>query len=169
MIHLTDLVNKVKDIIAAGLCVPKNNIHPDDKFDTDFGADELDLIELCMDIEAEFGLSIPEDDAEKLVTLRECVKYLSGRLEMKFDIDEYFQNAKDSDIEVSEVALTSWHIFDFKYVLIHNPFNHLICKPRKAFTVIFQNEKYRVVSTNAETTIDEIKELIKRTNLEEIK
>lgn len=169
MNRLSDLVEKVKDIIASSLCVPKKNIHPDDNFEDNFGADDLDLIELCMDIEAEFRLTIPEADAEKLITLRNCVKYLSGELKLEYDIDEYFQNSKDADIEVSEVALTSWHIFDFKYVILHNPFNRVMSKARKAFTVIFQGEKYRVVSTNSETTTDEIKELFKRTNLEELK
>ena len=68
--------NKVKEIIAKELEVDAKQLTPEAKFIEDLGADSLDIVELVMALEEEFGLDIPDEDADKLKTVGDAMKYL---------------------------------------------------------------------------------------------
>ena len=71
---------KVKDIIAEQLGVKKEEIKPESSFIDDLGADSLDTVEVVMALEEEFGVEIPDEDAEKIITVGEAVKYIDNKL-----------------------------------------------------------------------------------------
>lgn len=70
---------KVKQIIVEELGVEESAVSPDAKFIEDLGADSLDTVELVMRLEEEFGLEIPDEDAEKILTVRDAVQYIKDR------------------------------------------------------------------------------------------
>jgi acyl carrier protein len=67
---------KVKEIIAKELEVDVKQLQPEAKFIEDLGADSLDIVELVMALEEEFGLDIPDEDADKLKTVGDAMSYL---------------------------------------------------------------------------------------------
>jgi len=67
---------KVKEIIAKELEVDVKQLEPGAKFIEDLGADSLDIVELVMALEEEFGLEIPDEDADKLKTVGDAMNYL---------------------------------------------------------------------------------------------
>jgi acyl carrier protein len=67
---------KVKEIIAKELEVDVKQLQPEAKFIEDLGADSLDIVELVMALEEEFGLDIPDEDADKLKTVGDAMNYL---------------------------------------------------------------------------------------------
>lgn len=68
--------DKVKEIIAKELEVDVKQLTAEAKFIEDLGADSLDIVELVMALEEEFGLDIPDEDADKLKTVGDAMKYL---------------------------------------------------------------------------------------------
>src|SRR5947208_2087847 len=68
--------DRVKEIIANELEVDAKQIVPEAKFIEDLGADSLDIVELVMALEEEFGLDIPDEDADKLKTVGDAMNYL---------------------------------------------------------------------------------------------
>lgn len=68
--------DRVKEIIAKELEVDAKQLAPEAKFIEDLGADSLDIVELVMALEEEFGLDIPDEDADKLKTVGDALKYL---------------------------------------------------------------------------------------------
>ena len=70
--------DKVKKIIADKLGVDLNEIVPEASFVDDLGADSLDLVELIMSMEEEFDIDISDDDAEKLVTVKDAIEYINS-------------------------------------------------------------------------------------------
>ena len=68
--------DKVKEIIAKELEVDIKQLTPEAKFIEDLGADSLDIVELVMALEEEFGVDIPDEDADKLKTVGDAMKYL---------------------------------------------------------------------------------------------
>ena len=70
---------RVKDIIVEQLGVKPDQVTPEAKFIEDLGADSLDTVELVMAFEEEFGAEIPDEDAEKLQTVGDVVKYIEER------------------------------------------------------------------------------------------
>lgn len=74
---------KVKDIIAEQLGVKKEEIKPESSFVDDLGADSLDTVEVVMALEEEFGIEIPDEDAEKITTVGEAVKYIDEKIKSK--------------------------------------------------------------------------------------
>ena len=68
--------DRVKEIIAKELGVEEKQLTPEAKFIEDLGADSLDIVELVMALEEEFGLEIPDEDAEKLKTVGDAMDYL---------------------------------------------------------------------------------------------
>ena len=70
---------KVKKIIAEKLGVDLAEVVPEASFVNDLGADSLDLVELIMTMEEEFALEISDDDAEKLVTVKDAIDFISSR------------------------------------------------------------------------------------------
>jgi acyl carrier protein len=71
--------DKVKSIIAEQLGVKKEEVTDEAKFIDDLGADSLDTVELVMALEEEFGIEIPDEDAEKMVTVNEAIKYIEEK------------------------------------------------------------------------------------------
>ncbi len=71
-----DIQEKVTEIIASQLSVPKEKVVPQASFTDDLGADSLDLVELVMAMEEEFGMEIADEDAEKLQTVKDTIEYV---------------------------------------------------------------------------------------------
>ncbi len=67
---------KVKKIIVDQLGVDEAEVTPEAKFIEDLGADSLDTVELVMALEEEFGIEIPDEDAEKIVTVKDASAYI---------------------------------------------------------------------------------------------
>ena len=70
--------DKVKEIIAKELEVDVKQLTPEAKFIEDLGADSLDIVELVMALEEEFGIDIPDEDADKLKTVGDAMNYLKS-------------------------------------------------------------------------------------------
>lgn len=73
------LEDRIKDIIVEQLGVSIAEVVPEASFIDDLGADSLDIVELVMAIEEEFGLEIPDDDAEKIQTIGDAISYVEER------------------------------------------------------------------------------------------
>jgi acyl carrier protein len=67
---------RVRDIIVEQLGVKPDQVTPEAKFIEDLGADSLDTVELIMALEEEFGIEVPDEQAEKLLTVGDVVKYI---------------------------------------------------------------------------------------------
>lgn len=74
---------KVKSIIAEQLGVKAEEVTPQASFIDDLGADSLDTVELVMALEEEFGIEIPDEDAEKMVTVGDAMKYIKEKSSQK--------------------------------------------------------------------------------------
>ena len=72
------VADKVKGIIVEQLGVDEEEVTPDASFVDDLGADSLDTVELVMAFEEEFGLEIPDDDAEKIMRVKEAIEYIGS-------------------------------------------------------------------------------------------
>ena len=73
-----DIKGKIKKIVADHLGIEEEKVTEEASFIDDLGADSLDTVELVMAFEEEFGCEIPDDAAEKIVTLKDAVTYLSA-------------------------------------------------------------------------------------------
>ena len=69
--------NDVKDIIVEQLGVEVGQVTPEAKFVDDLGADSLDTVELVMALEEKFQIEIPDEDAEKIVSVGDAINYIS--------------------------------------------------------------------------------------------
>ena len=78
-----DIEAKVKEIIIDKLGVEESQITPEASFTNDLGADSLDIVELVMGFESAFSVSIPDEDAEKIGTVGDAIKYLKEKLANK--------------------------------------------------------------------------------------
>jgi acyl carrier protein len=72
----TDITKTVTEIVAEQLGVEKEEVTPDASFVEDLGADSLDQVELVMRLEEEFGIEIPDEDAEKITRVKEAIGYI---------------------------------------------------------------------------------------------
>ena len=70
--------DRVKEIIAKELEVEPKQLTPEAKFIEDLGADSLDIVELVMALEEEFGIEIPDEEADKLKTVGDAMNYLKS-------------------------------------------------------------------------------------------
>ncbi len=75
-----DIFQKLKGIIAEKLHVKEEDITLDSSFTDDLGADSLDIIELIMQLENDFGIDIPDEDAQNITTVRQVVDYIAEQL-----------------------------------------------------------------------------------------
>ena len=80
---MSDMVEKVKDIIAEELGVEREKLTDEASFMEDLGADSLDTVELVMAFEKEFDIDIPDEEAEKLRTVGDAMKYLQEKMASK--------------------------------------------------------------------------------------
>jgi len=77
---MSDISSKVKAIIVEKLVVDATEVSENASFTSDLGADSLDTVELIMEFEKEFNLQIPDDEAEKIQTVGEAIKYIEGAI-----------------------------------------------------------------------------------------
>ena len=70
--------DKVKKIIAEKLSVDLEEVVPEASFVDDLGADSLDLVELIMSMEEEFDIDISDEDAEKLISVKDAIEYINS-------------------------------------------------------------------------------------------
>lgn len=73
---MSDVASKVKAIIVDKLTVDENEVTPTAEFTKDLGADSLDTVELIMEFEKKFEITIPEEDAEKITTVGDAINYI---------------------------------------------------------------------------------------------
>jgi acyl carrier protein len=78
---MSDTLSKVQDIVAAQLGVEVSEVKPEASFANDLGADSLDTVELVMALEEEFGIEIPDEDAEGIATVQNAVDYIDSKKE----------------------------------------------------------------------------------------
>ena len=76
---MSDVAEKVKDIIVEQLGVKPDQVTPEAKFIEDLGADSLDTVELVMALEEEFGNEIPDEQAEKLQSVGDVIKFVEDQ------------------------------------------------------------------------------------------
>ena len=75
----SDVQEKVTAIIVEKLGVEESDVTPDASFTNDLGADSLDTVELIMEFEKEFDLTIPDEDAEQIATVGDAVTYIQEK------------------------------------------------------------------------------------------
>jgi acyl carrier protein len=73
---MSEIASKVKAIIVDKLGVEESEVKPEASFTNDLGADSLDTVELIMELEKEFGISIPDNEAEKIATVGDAITYI---------------------------------------------------------------------------------------------
>ena len=73
---MSEVAEKVKAIIVEKLSVNESEVTPEASFTNDLGADSLDTVELIMDLEKEFNVTIPDDAAEKISTVGDAINYI---------------------------------------------------------------------------------------------
>ena len=77
---MSDNYQKMKEVIVLKLGVDDNKITKEARFVEDLGADSLDTVELIMDFEEEFGVEIPDEDAEKLTVVSVALDYIESKV-----------------------------------------------------------------------------------------
>ena len=75
---MSEIASRVKAIIVDKLGVEESEVTTEARFNNDLGADSLDTVELIMEFEKEFGISIPDDQAEKIGTVGDAVSYIEA-------------------------------------------------------------------------------------------
>ncbi|RKY40936.1 MAG: acyl carrier protein [Candidatus Omnitrophota bacterium] len=80
---MSNVEEKVKEIIAEQLGVRREEVKPESSFIDDLGADSLDTVEIVMALEEEFGIEIPDEDAEKMSTVGEAIQYIENKVKEK--------------------------------------------------------------------------------------
>lgn len=78
---MSDIAQKVKGIIVDKLGVNESEVTDSASFTNDLGADSLDTVELIMEFEKEFNVSIPDDEAEKIATVKDAIDFLEANMD----------------------------------------------------------------------------------------
>jgi acyl carrier protein len=73
------ILDRIKKVVAAQLSIAEDEVKENSSFTTDLGADSLDTVELVMALEDEFGVEIPDEDAEKITTVAAAVDYVESK------------------------------------------------------------------------------------------
>lgn len=73
---MASIEERVRDLVVEQLGVSEDQVNPQASFIDDLGADSLDTVELVMAFEEEFGIDIPDEDAEKMTSVGDAIKYL---------------------------------------------------------------------------------------------
>ena len=77
---MSEIESKVKEIIADKLGVDEADVKPEASFTNDLGADSLDTVELIMEFEKSFNITIPDDQAEKIATVGDAIAYIEENM-----------------------------------------------------------------------------------------
>jgi acyl carrier protein len=80
---MMSVAEKVKGIIVENLGVDEEEVTPEASFVDDLGADSLDVVELVMAFEEQFGIEIPDEDAEKITRVKEAIEYIEAHAKAK--------------------------------------------------------------------------------------
>ena len=83
MANQDEIKSKILDIVAEKLNKPKDSVTLEMSFVNDLGADSLDIVELVMAFEEKFGVEIPDEDSQQLVTVGKAAEYLQKKLAEK--------------------------------------------------------------------------------------
>ena len=75
---MSEITNRVTAIITDKLGVEESQVTPEASFTNDLGADSLDTVELIMELEKEFDLQIPDEEAEKIVTVGDAIAFIEN-------------------------------------------------------------------------------------------
>ena len=75
---MSEITTKVIAIVVDKLGVDESQVTPEANFTSDLGADSLDIVELIMELEKEFNISIPDDQAEKIATVGDAIAYIEN-------------------------------------------------------------------------------------------
>lgn len=75
---MSEIASRVKAIIVDKLGVDESEVTPEATFTNDLGADSLDTVELIMELEKEFNITIPDDQAEKITTVGDAISYVEA-------------------------------------------------------------------------------------------
>lgn len=75
---MSEIFERVKKVVVEQLSVDEAEVKSEASFTADLGADSLDTVELVMAFEEEFGVEIPDEDAEKIVTVGDAVKFIEA-------------------------------------------------------------------------------------------
>ena len=75
---MSEISEKVKQLIVEKLSVDANDVKDEASFTNDLGADSLETVELMMDLEREFGITIPEEEPEKISTVGDAIAYIEA-------------------------------------------------------------------------------------------
>ena len=76
---MSDVASRVKAIIVDKLSVEESEVTNEASFTNDLGADSLDTVELIMEFEKEFGIQIPDEDAQSIKTVGDAIKYIESK------------------------------------------------------------------------------------------
>jgi len=76
---MSDVNTRVQSIIVDKLGVDESEVVAEASFTNDLGADSLDTVELIMEFEKEFNITIPDDEAEKIITVADAIKYIEKK------------------------------------------------------------------------------------------
>ena len=77
---MSEIAEKVKAIIVDKLSVDAAEVKDEDSFTNDLGADSLETVELMMDLEKEFNITIPEEESEKIATVGDAIAYIEAHV-----------------------------------------------------------------------------------------
>ena len=77
---MSDTLDKIKEIVIDKLGVDEAKVTPEAKFIDDLGADSLDTVELIMQFEDDFNIEIPDEDAEKILSVGQAEEYISSKI-----------------------------------------------------------------------------------------
>ncbi len=77
---MSEILEKVQSIIAEKLSVDAADVTPEKSFTNDLGADSLDTVELIMEFENVFGIKIPDEETEKIMTVGDAVAYIESKV-----------------------------------------------------------------------------------------
>ncbi|MBE9481751.1 MAG: acyl carrier protein [Bacteroidetes bacterium] len=77
---MSDIKSRVVAIIIDKLGVEESEVTPEASFTNDLGADSLDTVELIMEFEKEFNIAIPDEEAEKIATVGDAIKYIEENI-----------------------------------------------------------------------------------------
>lgn len=77
-------INKIIQIIAEKLGIDEAKVVPEASFIEDLGADSLENVELIMELENQFGIEIPDEEAQKIQTVRDVINYVTEKVEVGF-------------------------------------------------------------------------------------
>jgi len=77
---MQDIERKIKEVIADKLGKKIEEIKDDASFIEDLGADSLDIVDMIMKLEEEFGISIPDEDLDKIKTVKDAINYIKSKV-----------------------------------------------------------------------------------------